>query len=82
MFEGGNLFTGQDPEHNSYRSRAHISEMIALLGPPPRHLLEQGNLSSNFFGNDGELIPCLSIPRAAKLINAFTRIVHRWNTNT
>ncbi|KAG9249752.1 kinase-like domain-containing protein [Emericellopsis atlantica] len=41
IYEGGHLFRGWDPEHDTYRayrSRAHISEMIALLGPPPSDL--------------------------------------------
>ncbi|KAI1157405.1 kinase-like domain-containing protein [Nemania serpens] len=34
LFEGGHLFTGQDPEFHTYRSRAHLAEMIAFLGQP------------------------------------------------
>ncbi|EED17065.1 protein kinase, putative [Talaromyces stipitatus ATCC 10500] len=30
--EGETLFTGQDPEYQTYRSRYHFSEMISLLG--------------------------------------------------
>ncbi|KGO73413.1 hypothetical protein PITC_085510 [Penicillium italicum] len=32
LYEGGSLFTGQDPEYERYRSRAHLAEMIDLLG--------------------------------------------------
>jgi hypothetical protein len=32
-FEGEHLFAGHDTEHNAYRGRAHLAEMIALLGP-------------------------------------------------
>ncbi|RMD42214.1 hypothetical protein DV735_g2902, partial [Chaetothyriales sp. CBS 134920] len=45
IFEGGSLFTGQDPEFQTYRSRAHLAEIIKLLGPPPPDLLARGNLS-------------------------------------
>jgi hypothetical protein len=31
-FEGEHLFAGHDTEHNAYRGRAHLAEMIALLG--------------------------------------------------
>jgi hypothetical protein len=57
-FEGENLFTGRDPEHNAYRGRAHLAEMIALLGPPPPGLLARANLRSKFFDEEGELEPC------------------------
>jgi len=53
-FEGEHLFTGLDPEHNTYRGRAYLSEMIALLGPPPPSLLARANLKSKFFSEDGE----------------------------
>ncbi|KAL5331673.1 hypothetical protein ACEPPN_001208 [Leptodophora sp. 'Broadleaf-Isolate-01'] len=42
LFQGGHLFTGHDPEHQTYRSRAHLAQMIALLGPPPQTLLHSG----------------------------------------
>ncbi|WPG98698.1 Serine/threonine-protein kinase SRPK [Acrodontium crateriforme] len=52
-FEGEHLFTGYDPEHNVYRGRAHLAEIIALLGPPPASLLGRANLKSKFFSEDG-----------------------------
>lgn len=48
------MFTGHDPEHQAYRGRAHLSEMIALLGPPPPGLLARANLKSKFFSESGE----------------------------
>ncbi|KAJ8116692.1 hypothetical protein OPT61_g1942 [Boeremia exigua] len=38
----------------TYRGRAHLAEMIALLGPPPPGLLAQANLRSRFFSVTGE----------------------------
>ncbi|KAM0425547.1 hypothetical protein ACHAPT_009339 [Fusarium lateritium] len=49
LFEGGHLFTGHDPEFQTYRSRAHLAEMIALLGQPPQALLHRGKSSHKFF---------------------------------
>ncbi|CAI7584193.1 unnamed protein product [Penicillium glandicola] len=49
IFEGGPLFTGHDPEFKKYRSRAHLADMINLLGPPPTGLLREGKDSSRFF---------------------------------
>ncbi|KAJ7716685.1 kinase-like domain-containing protein [Mycena metata] len=51
MFEGGSLFSGFDPEHGTYRGRAHLAEIIALMGPPPPSFVAQGALSSKFFSN-------------------------------
>ncbi|RAO69354.1 uncharacterized protein BHQ10_005366 [Talaromyces amestolkiae] len=53
VFEGGSLFTGQDPEFQTYRSRAHLAEIISLLGMPPPTLLARGQLTQKFFSNDG-----------------------------
>ncbi|KAJ5587170.1 uncharacterized protein N7459_002935 [Penicillium hispanicum] len=55
LFEGGSLFSGQDPEFQSYRSRAHLAEMIRLLGPPSPGFLARGNLTPKFFSEEGNL---------------------------
>ncbi|CAF3554544.1 unnamed protein product [Fusarium graminearum] len=54
IFEGNQLFHGIDPEHHEYRRRAHLAEIVALLGPPPKGLLAHGKLSNKFFSDDGE----------------------------
>ncbi|KAL4898450.1 kinase-like domain-containing protein [Aspergillus ambiguus] len=54
VFEGGSLFTGCDPEFQAYRSRAHLAEVIRLLGPPPPSLLARGKLRHKFFSDDGD----------------------------
>ncbi|PKY07214.1 protein kinase [Aspergillus campestris IBT 28561] len=53
IYQGGSLFSGYDPEYQKYRSRAHLAEIITLLGPPPSSLLTQGGLSDKFFSDDG-----------------------------
>ncbi|KAI8725372.1 Protein kinase domain-containing protein [Fusarium sp. LHS14.1] len=60
LFESGHLFTGRDPEHQTYRSRAHLAEIIALLGQPPRALLQSGKSSHKFFTDQGDF--CADIP--------------------
>lgn len=59
IFEGGSLFTGQDPEFQTYQSRAHLAEMIRLLGPPPPSLLARGNLTRKIFSEEGKSIAVL-----------------------
>ena len=56
LFEGEYLFTGQDPEAQRYKSRAHLAEMIALLGPPPQELLAKSSARDRFFTEDGKNI--------------------------
>lgn len=42
-------------EYQTYRSRAHLAEIAALLGPPPRALLKSGKSSHKFFTDQGKL---------------------------
>ncbi len=53
LFEGGLLLSGKDPEHGVYRGRAHLVEMIALLGPPSQEFLNRRRLKSKFFSESG-----------------------------
>lgn len=53
LFEGGSLFSGQDPEFQAYRSRAHLAEMIRLLGRPSPSFLARGSLTQKFFSEEG-----------------------------
>ena len=41
MIERRDLFTQPLDEHGKYRPDAHLAEMIALLGPPPKELVER-----------------------------------------
>ncbi|KAG6242750.1 hypothetical protein E4U25_003057 [Claviceps purpurea] len=66
-FEGEHLFTGHDPELKTYRGRAHLAEIIALLGPPPPSLLPRANLGSKFFSDAGEFCAGISIPESKPL---------------
>nr|POE76162.1 serine/threonine-protein kinase srpk [Quercus suber] len=74
-FEGEHLFTGHDPEFDTYRGRAHLAEMIALLGPPPPSLLARGNLTSKFFSEDGDFCAGISIPCARTLEHRETSLL-------
>ncbi|KAI6363522.1 hypothetical protein MCOR25_005880 [Pyricularia grisea] len=69
LFEGGHLFTGHDPEHQTYRSRAHLAEMIALLGPPPKSLMESGRSTSKFFTDTGDFRTDFALPDNTSLVD-------------
>lgn len=45
---------GVGPEHLEYRRRAHLAEIIGLLGLPPKDLLAQGQLGNKFFSDEGK----------------------------
>lgn len=42
--EGKDLFKHIRSSKGDYDARAHIAEMIALLGPPPKELLDREKL--------------------------------------
>lgn len=72
-FEGEHSFTGRDPEHSTYRGRAHLSEMIALLGPLPPSLVSRANLRSKSFSEQGEWMVS-SQTRSQTLVPLTTRL--------
>ena len=36
-------------------TRAHLAEMIAMMGPPPSELLKAGKRTAEFFNEDGKI---------------------------
>ncbi|GBE87745.1 hypothetical protein SCP_1104220 [Sparassis crispa] len=67
IFEGRHLFYGTDPEHGAYRSRAHLAEIIALLGPPPPGLVARGLLRSKFVSEQEEFQAGIKVPPPVSL---------------
>lgn len=47
------MFIGSDPDGKGYSTRAHLAEVVGLLGPPPVSLLKRGKRSHEFFTEDG-----------------------------
>ncbi|KAJ6444045.1 serine/threonine-protein kinase SRPK3 [Purpureocillium lavendulum] len=62
LFEGRHLFHGNDPADQMYSTRAHLAEVIGLLGAPPVDLLRRGRRSREFFAEDGTWIADVRIP--------------------
>lgn len=48
------MFYGRDPKEKRYMTRAHMAEMIAMMGPPPLELLGRGKRTGEFFTKDGK----------------------------
>ncbi|KFY03268.1 hypothetical protein V490_00224 [Pseudogymnoascus sp. VKM F-3557] len=54
IFEGKHLFSGQDPKRGRYTTRAHLTELISVLGPPPLELIKRGERSAEWFDGNGK----------------------------
>ncbi|KAL8875344.1 MAG: hypothetical protein Q9192_009061, partial [Flavoplaca navasiana] len=67
LFEGKHLFYGRDPKEGKYMTRAHLADMIALLGPPPVGLLNAGKRSTEFFDQEGGWIADIAVPARTSL---------------
>ncbi|RMZ82758.1 hypothetical protein DV738_g1546, partial [Chaetothyriales sp. CBS 135597] len=54
LTESMGLFDAIDTSPGKYSSAQHLGLMIALLGPPPKELLERGSTTSTYFDEHGE----------------------------
>ncbi|PSN61879.1 kinase-like protein [Corynespora cassiicola Philippines] len=61
------IFHGRGPKEDRYMTRAHIAEMVALMGPPPLELLKCRKRSSEFFNKDGHCCSGIDLPKATSL---------------
>ncbi|KAK2811370.1 hypothetical protein FQN50_002247 [Emmonsiellopsis sp. PD_5] len=67
LFEGKHMFYGNDPDGKGYSTRAHLAEVIGILGPPPLDMLKRGERSPEFFTEDGQWKGDVEIPQQASL---------------
>ncbi|CAI6333539.1 unnamed protein product [Periconia digitata] len=67
LYEDKHLFYGIDPTEKRYLTRAHLAELVAMLGPPPMDMLERGVRSKEFFNGDGNWIAETKIPQGLTL---------------
>lgn len=54
LYEDKHLFYGIDPIEKRYLTRAHLAELVAMLGLPPMDLLQKGARSKEFFDDEGK----------------------------
>ncbi|CAG7996098.1 unnamed protein product [Penicillium nalgiovense] len=67
LFEGRHLFHGNDPDGKGYSTRAHLAEVMGILGPPPLDMLQRGKRSHEFFTSDGKWKHDIEIPTGVSL---------------
>ncbi|KKZ59856.1 hypothetical protein EMCG_05318 [[Emmonsia] crescens] len=67
LFEGKHLFHGKDPNGKNYSTRAHLAEVISILGPPPLDMLKRGIRSPEFFTEDGRWKNGIELPQQTSL---------------
>jgi serine/threonine-protein kinase SRPK3 len=53
LFENFGLFDAIDTGPSRYHPTQHLGLMIALMGPPPKELLERGSTSATYFDEEG-----------------------------
>ena len=54
LFEGKHMFYGNDPDGKGCSTRAHLAEVIRILGPPPEDILKRGIRRNESFAEDGK----------------------------
>lgn len=74
LYEGRHLFYGYDTEKEKYMTRAHLAEVVGMLGPPPLDLLSRGQRSKEFFTDDGDWKADVDIPLGTSLASSVTRL--------
>ncbi|RAL12448.1 CMGC protein kinase [Aspergillus homomorphus CBS 101889] len=67
LFERKHMFYGNDPDGKGYSTRAHLAEVIGMLGAPPLTSLKRGKRSPEFFTEDGQWKGEVEIPKGASL---------------
>jgi len=81
LFEDKHLFYGNDPDGSGYKTRAHLAEVVGLLGPPPLDLLKRGSRSKEFFDEEGTRMHSSPIV-LSKLITLTFRKLDSWYPNS
>ncbi|KAL4891343.1 kinase-like protein [Aspergillus ambiguus] len=61
LFQQGHLFYARDSEKQDSDGH-HLAEMIALLGPPPKDLLQKSDYATEFFDKEGNWKSKIRIP--------------------
>lgn len=71
------MFYGNDSDGKGYSTRAHLAEVVAILGPPPLDILKRGMWSHEFFAEDGKHNYSINTESTLYLEEAFNNLVTR-----
>ncbi|KAF7935182.1 uncharacterized protein EAE97_008089 [Botrytis byssoidea] len=77
LFEGKHMFYAQDSDGKGYATRAHLAEVIGMLGPPPLEFLERGIRTPEFFDKQGQWIAEMPIAKDMELEKSELRLQGR-----
>lgn len=74
LFETFGLFDAIDTGPSRYHSTQHLGLMIALMGPPPKELLDRGSTSATYFDGDGQFRHPKLVPTGFSFESSITRL--------
>ncbi|RDH27928.1 kinase-like domain-containing protein [Aspergillus welwitschiae] len=91
IFQEGHLFYARDPNRNPSDAH-HLAEMIALMGPPPKKMVQNSDYAPKFFDGEGNWKGAVEIPsisleqlegnlegKSQQLFLQFLRKILKWN---
>ncbi|KAG5297006.1 protein kinase [Histoplasma ohiense] len=74
LLEKDGIFEALNPHKMEYTSERHLAHMIALLGPPPKELLDQGSETTKYFDHSGAFRYPELIPEGLSLVDSLNQI--------
>jgi hypothetical protein len=74
LSQGKHLFDALDDKDETTKT-VHLAEMIALLGNPPKAVLDGSPIVGEFFDNDSKIFPSLRTER--RLLTHFRKLDRR-----
>ncbi|KAI9757923.1 MAG: transcription factor TFIIIB subunit brf1 [Chaenotheca gracillima] len=74
MLEGKSLFEELDAGESQYDSEEHLAHMTALLGPPPKELLDRGEKTNKYFSAECEFKRRDLIPKDLTLASTLRNV--------
>ncbi|KAL2360083.1 hypothetical protein RJZ56_007057 [Blastomyces dermatitidis] len=74
LLEKDGIFEALNPHKMEYTSERHLAHMIALLGPPPKELLDQGSESTKYFDHSGAFRYPELIPEGLSLVDSLNQV--------
>ncbi|RMZ37615.1 protein kinase [Aspergillus flavus] len=93
LFQQGHLFYARDSDKKSSDAH-HLAEMIAIMGPPPKEVIQNSVYATEFFDGEGDWkgpieIPSISLEKlegnlegeSQRLFLQFLRKMLRWNSD-